>query len=143
MPSFKRSLSNLFNLRSGKASHVALGLLTYLGSSQAIGVGLTMAGLPGGAFLVGGIAGAFLGFSNYYALQGRRYETSFGKNAARNVGYTLSAAFGAATAATIFSAGAATLPVMGALAIGAGVMQYMALPKQSAKTKVFGQRIKL
>lgn len=143
MSSYKRSLSNWFNLKSGKASHVALGLLTYLGSSQAIGVGLTMAGLPGGAFLVGGIAGAFLGFGNYYTMQGHRFENSTLKNVGRNVGFTLSSAFGAAAAATIFSAGAASLPIMAGLGLAAGVAQYMALPKSTMPKKIFGQRVKL
>jgi hypothetical protein len=131
MSNFKQSLSHWFNLKSGKAAHIGLGLLTYLGSSQAIGLGLTMAGLPGGAFLVGGIAGAFIGFGNYYMLQaGKKLDTK-PKNMARNAALTAAAAFGAAAAGTIFTAGAIALPVTFALAAVGGTLQYLANPKHA------------
>ena len=138
MAAFTQTLKNLFNLQSGKAAHVALGLLTYLGSSQAIGLGLTMAGLPGGAFMVGGIAGAFIGFGNYYMLQARKKIDSQPQNMARNAALTLAAAFGAAAAGTIFTAGAVAMPVTLALAAAGGALQYMANPKHD-KAGIFSK----
>lgn len=135
MSDFKQTLTNWFNLKSGKVTHVALGLLAYLGAREAMGLGLSMV-LPGGAFMVAGLAGAFIGFGNYYMLQSRKVVASKPQNMARNAALTAATAFGAAAAGGIFSAGAIAMPVVFALAAAGGVLQYMANPKHAGGFKL-------
>lgn len=124
-----KKLSDLFNVRSGKVTHVALGILTWLGTSQAIGFGLQMAGLPGGGFLIGGLIGSFAGWHNYQVMQLRQTSDTPLKNFGRNVGLTLCTAFGAVVAGATFSGGAMALPGLAALGLAAGAVQYLSLPK--------------
>lgn len=133
MKNFTQKLTDMFNLRSSKVAHITLGILSWLGTTQAIGLGLTMAGLPGGGYLIGSLAGSLLGFHNYYAMQRRTTLDTPAKTLGRNVGVTASTAFGAAAAGLIFSAGAIATPAVVVLAAAFGTAQYLALPKSSGK----------
>ncbi len=131
MQNFGKKLSDLFNLRSGKVTHAALGILTWLGTSQAIGFGLQMAGLPGGGFLIGGLIGSYIGWNNYQSMQLRQTASTPLKTLGRNLAYTATSAFGAAAAGVIFSGGAMAAPGILALGAAAGVVQYLASSKSS------------